>query len=71
MTCGPGYFCGGEGLAIQSECKAGYQCPNSLLQDFCNPGYFSKAKATVCTPCPPGTKASFFNLFQIHKEELI
>ena len=72
VACDSGYFCGGEGLAIQSECKAGYECPNSLLQEYCNPGYFSEAKATVCTPCPPGTKASFFQIFfYLHKEEWI
>ena len=58
-ACDPGFYCGGESLTIQSECTAGYQCPNSISKEICSTGYFSNAKATRCSQCLAGTKAGY------------
>ena len=64
-ACDSGFFCGEEGLTIQSECNAGSSCPNTTHQEFCSPGYYSESKATECSHCQPGTKALFQNILSL------
>ena len=60
IPCESGHYCPERGLKSQSECEAGFYCSTVTSQhQMCHPGNYSEARATECTPCQPGTEASF------------
>ena len=60
FSCESGHYCELRRLNHQRECEAGYFCSTvTEIQLACPSGKYSQAKATECTPCQPGTEASF------------
>ena len=60
MACDKGYYCHKMGMNSQTECEAGHACPTvTQIQFACDPGYYSEARKTECTPCKTGYEGGF------------